>query len=160
LFRLIRIGSYQAQNDYDGVIDSLERALQIDSNNPDIMTPLALAYLKTERYEPAKKLLTLVTQIQSDNGTAYQHLSYCYLKLDDADGAVEAYSRAIEINDKDWQAHRGLGAAYMLKAANDKDHILKLKAIEQWKMSLAIKPDQPNYETLLRLIEKYSKQNR
>ena len=148
---------FQAQNDYDGIIDSLEHALQIDGNNPDIMTPLALAYLKTEQYEPAKQLFILITQNQTDNGTAYQQLGYCYLKLGDIDYAVESYNKALKINNKDWQLHKNLGTAYMLKAAKDKDQMMRLKAIQHWKMSLAIEPDQPNWEALLKLIEKYSK---
>jgi len=147
---------FEAQNDYDGVIDSLEHALQID-NNPDIMTSLALAYLKTEQYEPAKKLFIVITQIQPDNGTAYQHLGYCYLKLGDIDYAVESYNKALKINDKDWQVHKNLGTAYMLKAAKDKDQMQRSKAIQHWKMSLAIEPDQPNWEALLKLVEKYSR---
>jgi tetratricopeptide (TPR) repeat protein len=73
------------------------------------------------------------------------------------DKAVESYSRAIEINDKDWQAYKGLGVAYMLRALNDENKMLKAKAIYQWRLSLDINPDQPSRRMLLKLIEKYSK---
>jgi tetratricopeptide (TPR) repeat protein len=75
------------------------------------------------------------------------------------DKAIESYSSAIEINDKDWQAFRGLGVAYMVRALNSNDETLKANAIQQWRLSLDIKPDQPRRERLLKLIRHYSEQN-
>ena len=74
------------------------------------------------------------------------------------DKATESYGRAIEINDKDWQAFRGLGVAYMLRGITNRDEALKAKAIQQWRLSLEINPNQPRRERLLKLIRKYSKQ--
>ena len=177
---------YESQKDYDQAIRSYKRALEMDSNNSAVMTSLAVAYLKTNCNEPAKELLETVIQIQPKNNTAYQCLGYCYLRLYDqavksykaapaADGndlevrasaaeclekSIESYSRAIEINDKDWQAHRGLGVAYALRGKNEDgttDETLKLKAIEQWRLSLDIRPDQPHHKRLLKLIRRYSK---
>jgi tetratricopeptide (TPR) repeat protein len=45
---------YGSQKDYDHAIGSYKRSLELDSNDPDIMTSLAVAYLKTNRNEPAK----------------------------------------------------------------------------------------------------------
>jgi len=73
---------------------------------------------------------------------------------------IESYGRALEIDDKNWEARRGLGVAYMLKALSDEDQVLKAKAVEQWHLSLDIKPDQPRRERLLRLIRKYSEQSK
>ena len=178
---------YGLQKDYDQAIAAYKRSLEIDSNSPEIMISLAVAYLRTNCNEPAKELLTSVIQIQPDNNAAYQYLGYYYLRLydqaiasykrgletnggntgllaslkQDADKAVdkatESYSRAIEINDKDWQAFRGLGVAYMLMGINNKDETLKAKAIQQWRTSLDIKPNQPSRERLLKLVRKYSK---
>jgi tetratricopeptide (TPR) repeat protein len=74
------------------------------------------------------------------------------------DKAIESYSRAIEINDKDWQAFRGLGVAYMVRALNSKNEMLKAKAVHQWHLSLDINPNQPRRERLLELIQHYSKE--
>ena len=182
---------YESRKDYYRAIRSYKRALEIDSKDPKIMLSLAVAYLRTNRHEPAKELLTSVIQIQPNNNSAYQYLGYCYLRLNaqamvsykktletDSDNtelltslkedarkavgeAIESYNRAIEINDEDWEAYRGLGVAYMLRALNNKDETLKAKlrekAIQQWRLSLDIKPNQPRREGLLKLIEKYSK---
>ncbi len=178
---------YESKKDYHQAIASYKRALEIDSNNPEIMTSLAVAYLRTNRNEPAKELLISAAEMQPDNNTVYQYLGYCYLRLnsqvmasykstleedgnntelltslkaeadESEDKAVESYSRAIEINDKDWQAYKGLGVAYMLRALNDENKMLKAKAIYQWRLSLDINPDQPSRKMLLKLIKKYSK---
>jgi tetratricopeptide (TPR) repeat protein len=124
------------------------------------MNSLAVAYLKTKDYDDAKELLTSVTQIQPDNIAAFRHLGFCLLELKDANAAVESYSRAVQINDKDWDAHRGLGVAYMIKGKKEDgtvDEALKAKAIQEWRLSLELKPDQPNGKKLLKLIEYYSK---
>jgi len=47
----------------------------------------------------------------------------------------------------------------MLRALDDEDETLKAKAIQQWRLSLDLKPNQPNRERLLKYIEIYSKQN-
>ncbi|MHC4456546.1 MAG: tetratricopeptide repeat protein [Planctomycetota bacterium] len=184
---------YESQKDYEQAIASYRRALEIDSDNPEIMTLLAVAYLRSNRNEPAKELLMSVIEIQPDNNRAYQYLGYYYLLLSQQisksykdilttgggetevqtslkekanealERAIESYMRAIEINDKDWDAHKGLGVAYMMKAVdeNSKDETLKAelkaRAIQQWRVSLEIKPDQSNRERLLKLIENYSK---
>jgi hypothetical protein len=58
-----------------------------------------------------------------------------------------------------------MGVAYMMRAIdeNNKDEVLKarlaVKAVEHWRKSLSIKPDQPNREKLLRYIANYSGQS-
>jgi len=181
---------HQSRNDYEQAIAYYKRALEIDSNDTEVMVALAVSYLKTARNEPARELLSSVVQLDPENNDAYQYLGYCFLQLnaramelykqkkqpdsDDAGPAaslkadaekaiaqaVESYNKAIEINEKDWQAYRGLGVAYMLKAINGKDDNpdnLRQQAIEQWRTSLQIEPNQPRRERLIRLIKKYSK---
>jgi len=103
-----------------------------------------------------------VVQIQLQNNAAYRYLGYCYLRLGDVDKAMVNYGRAVKINDEDWEAHRGLGVAYMIRAIDkdNKDETLKArlraKAIQQWRLSLELKPSQPRRERLIKLMRKYS----
>ena len=174
---------YESKKDHLQAIASYKKAMETDNNNPAIMTSLAVVYLRTSQSEPARALLTSAIQIKPDSSAAYQYLGYCYLRLREetieshkqelkADSntpaaiettiveylneAIQSYSRAIEINNKDWEAYRGLGVAYMLRALDNKNDALKAKAIEQWRASLDIKPDQPRREKLLELMRKYS----
>jgi superkiller protein 3 len=148
---------YDSQKDYEQSVRSYKRALEINGNDPAVMMSLAIAYLRTNRNEPAKELLKTVTRLQPANSSAWQYLGYCFLRLDDLNQAIVNYRKAIEINSRDWEAYRGLGVAYMLTALNDDDAGLKTQAIELWRQSLNIKPDQPKRDRLVKLIEKYSK---
>jgi tetratricopeptide (TPR) repeat protein len=148
--------AYSAMRDYEQAIHYYKRALGIDPKNIDAMTSLAAAYLKTGRNEPACGLLQLVTDIDPNYHIAYQYLGFCYLQLGQVDKAIESYKKALHVNEKDWQAARGLGVAYMIEALKSNDDMLKAKAVQQWRLSLEIKTDQPRREKLLELIRRYS----
>jgi hypothetical protein len=45
----------------------------------------------------------------------------------------------------------------MLRALKNEDAALKVQAVELWRQSLSIRPDQPRRDRLVKLIEKYSK---
>jgi tetratricopeptide (TPR) repeat protein len=147
---------YDSQKDYELSVGAYKRALEINGSDANTMVSLAVAYLRTNRNEPAKELLTNVIRLQPAKSSAWQYLGYCYLRLDDVNQAISSYRRAIEINNQDWEAYRGLGVAYMIKATKEDDTSLKAQAVELWRQSLSIKPDQPRRDRLLNLIEKYS----
>lgn len=147
---------YDSQKNYEQAILSYKHAAELDVNNPDVMMSLAVAYLRTNRSAPAKDLLTAVTQLQPNNSSARQYLGYCFLRLDDVDRSIENYKEAIKINGHDWEAYRGLGVAYIMKSLKGEDATLKVQAVELWRQSLSIKPDQPRHDRLVKLIEKYS----
>ena len=147
---------YTLHEHYDQAVVAYEHALKIDNKNTEIVISLAVAHLQSGSYKSAKELLISVTQVQPHNNTAYRHLGHCYLQLNEPDKAIESYSRAIEIDDKDWQAHQRLGDAYMLSALNKNNTVLIIKAVEQWRLSLAVKPNQLDRERLLKLIRQYS----
>ena len=71
------------------------------------MNSLALAYIKTGQTDPATELLNSVIHLSPDNGLAWRYLGYCYLKLNDTDNALISYAKAVQINESDWDAHRG-----------------------------------------------------
>jgi len=146
------------QMDYSRTIQpSVQRPMTSgDVRSPELSMRLAYAYLKMQQYKLAKERLTFVIQHQRGNNTAYQYLAYCHLKLGELDKAIESYRRAIELDNRDWEAHRGLGVAYMLRARANKDEQLKAMAVEQWKASLQINQDQPSRDALLKMIQAYS----
>ncbi len=151
------VGSiYSSNEDYQSAIDAYKRALEIEGNNSDIMLALALAYVKIGRYGPARGLLSAVTRMQPDNAEAHQYLGYCNLRLNNLDTAIADYVRAVNLDKRDWRTRRGLGIAYVMKAMKTNDKQLKQRAIQQWRKSLELKPDQENREALLTLIHKYS----
>ena len=149
---------YQARGDYDQAIAIYLKALEKDANRPELVLGLSQAFVMTERYAQAEELLSLLTQAHPEDAAAYRCLGYCYLKLEAVDKAIEAYHRALTINDGDWQAHRGLGVAYMVGALRRQDEQLRARAIQQWRLALEAAPNQPESDALYRLIERFSEQ--
>jgi len=147
---------YESQGAYEEAVSSYKRALEIDSNDVNVMVALAVVYLRTGRQSSSNELLRTALKIQPENNTAYQYLGYSYLQLGEVDKAIDSYKKAIEIKKEDWQAYRGLGVAYMLKGIKTRQKALKLAAVEYWRKSLEINPKQARGEKLRRLIDKYS----
>jgi tetratricopeptide (TPR) repeat protein len=147
---------YDSQKDYELSVGAYKRALEINGNDANAMISLAVAYLRTNRNEPAKELLINVIRLQPSRSSPWQYLGYCYLRLDDVNQAIACYRKAIAINNQDWEAYRGLGVAYMIKATKEDDTSLKSQAVELWRQSLSIKPNQPRRDRLIKLIERYS----
>lgn len=146
---------FEAQKDHLQAINSYRRALELEGNKPEVMIALARAYLRSGRYTSAKELLTDVIALDPQNSIAYQYMGFAQLKLKEMDLAVESYRKAVEVNENDWMAHKGLGVAYMLIAMKDQNGAkMQALAIEQWTISLQIKPDQPKLQELL---DRYSK---
>ncbi len=137
------------------VLESSDKAPQTAEQIPQTSLQLAYGHLKAGRFQLAKEMLASVITAQPNNSTAHQYLGYCNLKLGDIDEAIENYATAVDLNGADWEAHRGLGVAYMVKARSDSDSDLAGKAVEQWRISLDIKPDQVNGWVLAKMIETY-----
>ena len=146
------------QNGYKEILESSSSDPVLPKRGPKPTTlKLAYGYLKMQRFDLAKEMLASVIQRQPDNSTAYQYLGYCHLKLGELNEATQSYLTAVDLNNADWEAQRGLGVAYMLKARADGDTDLAAKAIEQWQISLDIKPDQANAQALHKMIDAYTR---
>jgi len=159
--------AYRPEQDYGRVSESSNRVSRNAQTSRDIVrtdtVPIlkaAYAYLKAGRFQLAGEMLESLIARDPTNGTAHQYLGYCNLKLGNVDRAIENYVTAVNLNAADWEAHRGLGVAYMVKARSDSDSNLAGKALEQWRISLHIKPDQAKSSMLARMIEMYSLQDR
>jgi tetratricopeptide (TPR) repeat protein len=143
---------YISQKDYGPAINSYKRALELDANQPAVMNSLALAYLRSNKFEAAKELLTSSIE-EMPSSIAYQHLGYANLKLQDCNGAVNAYRGAVELDPNDWSSHKGLGVALMICSSQKNDAAMKAEAIEEWKQSLELHQDQPR---LRELVDRYN----
>ena len=144
---------FEAQEDHNNAVVAYRRALELEGNTPRIMVPLAVTYLRTERYEAGMELLNSAIKIDPKNAMAYQYLGWVQLKLKEHDKAIASYEKAVSIAPGDWSLKKGLGVAYIFKFVNTNDPALKEKALEQWRKSLAIEPNQPD---LRKKYEQYS----
>jgi tetratricopeptide (TPR) repeat protein len=144
---------FEAQQDHVQAINAYRRALELEGNNPDVMIALARAYLRAGRYSSAKELLADVIAMNPENSMAYQYLGFAQLRLKETIDAIKSYRQAVEIDENDWMARKGLGVAYMLMAIkNQNDEKLRALAVEQWSISLQI---QPNQSKLREWVKRY-----
>jgi len=151
-FRNVR----KPQKDDGQGVESSDNDAQIGESNPKLMLKVAYGHLKAGRFQLAKEMLEYLIARRPGNGRAHQYLGYCNLKLGNVERAIVNYAAAVDLNAADWEAHRGLGVALMVKARSDSDPDLAAKAIEQWRISLDIRPDQAKAREMARMIEMYS----
>jgi len=111
---------YGEENEMRTAADLLERAIEIDPENPTAHYNLGVCYLKVLKSDLE------VSEIWED-------------KTDDEEFfelATVAFQRAIGIDPELVEAHNNLGTLYALRGWTD-------EAREQWEQSLQINPDQP-----------------
>jgi tetratricopeptide (TPR) repeat protein len=145
---------FEVQKDHVQAINSYRRALELEGNNPAIMISLARAYLRSGRYSSAKELLTDAISMDPDGSMGYQYLGFAQLKLKETEEALESYRMAVQVDENDRMARKGLGVAYMLMSMkNQNDEKMRALAVEQWNISLQIKSQQPK---LSQLVKQYS----
>lgn len=148
---------YEAQKDYERAAGVYRRLLTLAGDDPNVLLPLGVAYLKAGRYDRARETLVSVSQRRPENGEVFRHLGYCLVKLGDIDQAMLMYQRSVDLDDKDWEAHRGLGVVLALKARQTGEARLEAEAVRHWRRSLVLKPDQPKRDVLEKLIREHSR---
>lgn len=140
---------YQEKKQNELAISSYKRALEIQGNKVDIMVPLAVSYFRVNDNEAAKEVLESVLQIDPQNSRAYRYMGVYHIKNNEFEPALENYLMATQFDENDWDAHKGLGVAYMLRSISKNDSEAKYMAIDHWKKSLSINPQQPKLRELL-----------
>ncbi len=148
---------YEAQKDYEQAIGVYRRLLTLTGDDPNVLLPLGVAYLRAGQYESAQQVLISVSQKRPENGAVFRHLGYCSIKLGDVDQAVKMYQRSLDLDANDWEAHRGLGVACVLKAQQAGGTRWEAEAVRHWRRSLVLKPDQPKRDVLEKLIREHSR---
>jgi superkiller protein 3 len=148
--------AYEAQKDYEQAIGAYRRLLALEGEDPNVLRPLGVTYMKAGQYGRAREVLTLVAQRRPEDGPVFRALGYCCLRLGDVEQAREVYQRAIELDSRDWEAQRGLGVACMLMARRTGETRWQDEALRHWRRALVLKPDQPKRETLEKLIREHA----
>jgi tetratricopeptide (TPR) repeat protein len=143
--------AHEAQKDYKEAISVYEHASSLEPNDPNVALALGLACVRAGKYDQAKSVLTSLLKVRPKQSEAIRDLAFCNVKLGNLDEAIAMYGRAIELDNRDWQACNGMGVACNMKArAGDRKY--QVIAVQQWRRSLTINPDQPKRQILERLI--------
>jgi len=147
---------HEARGQYEQALAVYREWSELTPETPDGMLALALAQSRNGEYDKARQILVAVLQKWPREARAFRQLAYCLLKRGDTDGAIDSYERAIALRGDDWESHRGLGVAYMVKARQTADDRLQGLALRHWREALSLDPDQPRHEVLQRLIREHS----
>lgn len=146
---------HEGQKAYGKAAEVYRQMLAIEAENADLMQGLGLAYVKNGEFELARDAFTSLVKVRPD-GVALRNLAFSFLNLGNPDEAIKTYDKALALDAEDWEAHRGMGVAYMVKAGQTDDEQFKAVAVQHWREALAINPDQPKRQTLEKLIREHS----
>jgi len=152
----VNLGSiYSALGEHHLAIEEYRTAAELGKLEPQIAMNMANSLLKTGAYQRAVNVLGIVARAQPD-AEVHERLGYAHFKLGRFDQSLEHYRKALEYDPKDTAALNGVGVNLMTKYLRGRRENLKYRneAIEAWRKSVRIKPDQ---EKIIDLISRYRK---
>ena len=144
-----------ANGDFAGAETGYRRALELDPNSPETLVNLAGALMSQKRYKDAVTAYEQALKIQ-DTPLVRVRYGYALLNSGRADDAMAQFNKALEQNQRNYQALNGLGDATIAqyKAGAGLDEKKRSDAVGYWKRSLDINPQQ---NRIAGLVTQYSK---
>ncbi|MFP4144408.1 MAG: tetratricopeptide repeat protein [Phycisphaeraceae bacterium] len=142
--------AYSVAEQWEKAVDAYRQALDLGESAPQLLLGLADAHINLENYQRAEAVLNSLLR-QRPNVTAYERLGYIRFKQGRFDAALEAYRSALEQDSDDPASLNGLGVSLMtqyLQGGREND-ALRREAVDAWRRSLKIRPNQPQIVDLL-----------
>ena len=84
--------------DYDGALDILNKALQADAKNANVLYLAGLSYAKKKMYIEAKAVLEQVTALTPDFAPAHFQLGVCYQQKGNGEKALAQYREVMRLD--------------------------------------------------------------
>ena len=88
----------QIQEKHQKALKSLEEALKIRADDPETLYYLAVSLYHTGNYQESKKTAEKLIKIRCDWDDAWCILAMALEVISEEDGAIDAYTKALEIN--------------------------------------------------------------
>jgi tetratricopeptide (TPR) repeat protein len=142
---------HEAQKDYASAVAAFEEVAALEPNDPNVMLALGQGYVRAGKYEQAERVLTSLLAAEPKRSEALRDLAFCRVRQGKLDEAITLYGRAIDADHEDWQACNGMGVVCLMKARAGERKYQEI-AVQQWRQSLKVNPDQPKRPVLERLI--------
>lgn len=101
-----------SQDNFAGVVKTLEAALKVNPDFVDGEYNLGVAYMNLNKLDKALNCFKNVTSKRPDFFEAYNNMGGCYIELQRFDEAIEVYEKAVAIKPDFVPSLRNLGAAY------------------------------------------------
>lgn len=142
-------------NQYDKAVDSYRQATELGEYAEPVLLGLADAHIRLGNYERA--MITLESLIRTQaSATAYERLGYAQFKLRRFTESLASFRSAVELDPNDPASLNGLGVCLMTLyiQGGRTDLTQRDDALDAWRKSLQIKPDQPR---ILDLLSRYQR---
>lgn len=176
--------SYKLNNDTLGALQVLKEGFEKYPDDNNILTSMIQVYLDMDQTEEAMKYLNMAIQQDPTNATFYFALGTLHEKQGNEQEAIDAYEKAIELDDEYFDAFYNLGALYYNKGVNqievanavppneneryqeelEKANVWFRKALPYMERCLELNPDHPmtleslkNLYYRLKMMDKYNK---
>lgn len=131
---------YQIQR-FDGAIEFLKKANQLQPENREVIVHLGNAYFDTGKYEEAEKLYTAALAKKEDDIDVRTDLglTFVFRAKPDYDRAIKEFQRALTIDPNHQQTLQNLTVAYTKKGdtASADQTLAKLEALDPANPALA-----------------------
>jgi len=145
---------YDSQNKLYDAIRAYKASLELNVHQPELLMNVGSTYLRQGRVKAALATYEQAVREAPKRSEPWEQIGVCCFHLEDYDRAVDAYGRALELDGRNADAHRGLGVVYMTQYVRDRSRKeLRDKALAAWHSSLEIRPNQ---NELVALVRKYA----
>ncbi len=114
LFKMYqRANSLLSKEIYHLGIPLFEKIIKEDPENTRFLMELGDAYIKTDKFEDAEKILNQTLTINSLDARSHYMLGLCYEKWNKPELAIKAFKEATAINPRHYLAHFHLGMVHI-----------------------------------------------
>jgi tetratricopeptide (TPR) repeat protein len=147
--------AYALLGDHEQAILAYREAIQLGDGQEPVVVGLADAHIKLGHYDRAVAALESFLR-GGPSAAAYERLGYAQFKLRRFEESLASYQAALTIEPEDTAALNGLGATLMTLyiQTHRRDRALHQDAIDAWRRSVRLRPDQPR---IIDLISRYQR---
>ncbi len=141
---------YNLLGDYQEALRCYRVATELGPLDDPVLLGLADTHIKLGNFQRAANTLESVIRTRP-TATAYERLGYAQFKRRDFGESLRNYRKAVELNPEESSAHNGIGAVlvtYYIQGGR-RDRAQLEEALNAWRQSLRIRPDQPRIVDLL-----------
>jgi tetratricopeptide (TPR) repeat protein len=110
-----RANIYSKQDNHEGAVELLQRALSITTNSFDIYSLLGMEYLFMDNFKQAKESFMKCVEFDEEDYSSLYNVIYCFEFLEDYDGAIIYLNKYLENNPYCEVAWHQLGKQYFYK---------------------------------------------
>ena len=147
--------TYSMLGRWDEAIRAYRLAAELGDLEDPVLLGLAEAHIRQGYYGRAINTLDRLLR-RTRSATGQERMGYALFKLRRFEKALQAYDRSLMINADELSALNGKGASHMTLFIEGRyeNPYHKVKAVEAWRKSLKINPDQPR---IVDLLSRYGK---